>query len=358
MFDDLDKQQEKSAQTEDKVGNPPQTEATAGKEEKRGDKFASIQSNKQIGALLNKLRLKESPSDKLKIAPPPPSITAFDQRIEKLRAKGKKRGKRYSIIGIVGGTLIALGVMYGGYYILTEVIDITGKVQEDVSSITGLEKNERGKISIKDEWRICNQDDDCIKTQKSCCDCSNGGTQAGINRQYLSNWQDILNEKCQDIDCPSVINCKQGGTICDNNICRFNEEAVNCVEEGKEISTMPTSNGAPDEQCCEGLTQGGLFTITNDQCYPIADAVVCINCLNGECGLGENKCNCPPDCTAQGDESISQPLKDSDNDGLFDDEEIQYGTDPNNPDTDGDGYSDGDEVKNGYNPRGSGKLND
>jgi len=41
---------------------------------------------------------------------------------------------------------------------------------------------------------------------------------------------------------------------------------------------------------------------------------------------------------------------DSDQDGLSNDEEKTYGTDPNNADTDGDGYSDGVEVKGGYNP--------
>jgi hypothetical protein len=41
---------------------------------------------------------------------------------------------------------------------------------------------------------------------------------------------------------------------------------------------------------------------------------------------------------------------DSDNDGLSDNEENLYGTDPKNPDTDGDGYSDGVEVKSGYSP--------
>ena len=49
-------------------------------------------------------------------------------------------------------------------------------------------------------------------------------------------------------------------------------------------------------------------------------------------------------------------LKDTDNDGLFDDEEAKYGCDINNPDSDGDGYLDGDEVKNGYDPNGEGKL--
>jgi hypothetical protein len=47
---------------------------------------------------------------------------------------------------------------------------------------------------------------------------------------------------------------------------------------------------------------------------------------------------------------------DSDADGLVDDLEAYYGTDPLNPDSDSDGYSDGTEVKNGYNPLGEGKL--
>ncbi len=41
---------------------------------------------------------------------------------------------------------------------------------------------------------------------------------------------------------------------------------------------------------------------------------------------------------------------DSDQDGLSDEEEKGYGTDPGNRDTDGDGYSDGAEVKSGYDP--------
>ena len=48
---------------------------------------------------------------------------------------------------------------------------------------------------------------------------------------------------------------------------------------------------------------------------------------------------------------------DTDGDGLFDDEEKTYGTDPTKADTDGDSFSDGVEVKNGYNPLGEGKLN-
>jgi hypothetical protein len=48
---------------------------------------------------------------------------------------------------------------------------------------------------------------------------------------------------------------------------------------------------------------------------------------------------------------------DTDGDGLSDFEEVKvWDTDPLHPDTDGDGYKDGDEVKNGYNPKGPGKL--
>src|SRR3989344_5379320 len=48
---------------------------------------------------------------------------------------------------------------------------------------------------------------------------------------------------------------------------------------------------------------------------------------------------------------------DTDDDGLTDRDEVRvFKTDPNNPDTDGDTYSDGVEVRNGFDPKGSGKL--
>lgn len=41
---------------------------------------------------------------------------------------------------------------------------------------------------------------------------------------------------------------------------------------------------------------------------------------------------------------------DPDNDGLFNEQEKIYGTDPNKSDTDEDGYNDGLEVSNGHDP--------
>ncbi|MEA3450171.1 MAG: hypothetical protein U9Q85_04355 [Patescibacteria group bacterium] len=63
--------------------------------------------------------------------------------------------------------------------------------------------------------------------------------------------------------------------------------------------------------------------------------------------------------TPEGDEFLQEAFEkniDSDNDGLGDVEEREYGTDINNSDTDGDGFLDGDEVDGGYDPLGEGSL--
>jgi len=47
---------------------------------------------------------------------------------------------------------------------------------------------------------------------------------------------------------------------------------------------------------------------------------------------------------------LAKLFEDTDKDGLSNEEEEKFGTDPLNPDSDGDGYLDGIEVKNGYDP--------
>lgn len=59
------------------------------------------------------------------------------------------------------------------------------------------------------------------------------------------------------------------------------------------------------------------------------------------------------DSTASDDDDATSdidPSLDSDNDGVTDAIEIQYGSDPFDPDTDGDGYEDGEEVELNTNP--------
>jgi len=51
-------------------------------------------------------------------------------------------------------------------------------------------------------------------------------------------------------------------------------------------------------------------------------------------------------------------LQDTDNDGLDDELEAIFGTDPNKADTDGDGFNDKEELLDGYNPNGAGTLKD
>ncbi|HAM88537.1 MAG: hypothetical protein US83_C0014G0026 [Candidatus Falkowbacteria bacterium GW2011_GWC2_38_22] len=59
----------------------------------------------------------------------------LENRLKKLEEKGRKRGRRFSIIGIVGGSAIALLIMYFGYVILTDVIYLTGKAGERTSEV-------------------------------------------------------------------------------------------------------------------------------------------------------------------------------------------------------------------------------
>lgn len=56
----------------------------------------------------------------------------------------------------------------------------------------------------------------------------------------------------------------------------------------------------------------------------------------------------------EGEDSFA--ASDVDRDGLPNDREYLYGTDPRNPDTDGDGYSDGKEVRDGYDPTAKGEV--
>lgn len=54
--------------------------------------------------------------------------------------------------------------------------------------------------------------------------------------------------------------------------------------------------------------------------------------------------------------STSTQIQDTDDDGIPDDQERLYGTDPYKADTDGDGFTDAQEIKNGYNPLGPGRC--
>ncbi|MCX6796216.1 MAG: hypothetical protein NTW06_01835 [Candidatus Falkowbacteria bacterium] len=306
--------------------------------------------------------------DAVRAALPNPATTKFEEKLQGLYDKGKRRGKRYSIIGIVGSLVIVIAVAIAGYYLLSQIKDLSQKVdqreQDTVNLNTASEaKKEEAttttaekKIEILPEWRICTTDEDCIETQTSCCECQNGGEQGAINKNYSATWQSAIETNCQPSTCVASSTCKTGKASCTGGVCFFDQTA--CAKEGEVIGSvgMPAS-------CCEGLKPLGPGGYNGDCSIPAPPGGLahCARCGDKICGNGENKCTCPEDCAlAISTEVIASSSTnadiDSDNDGLTDSEETKYGTDPQNSDTDGDGYKDGDEVKNGYNPLGSGKL--
>ncbi len=315
------------------------------------EEIENNQTEKKEGKIPERVLIDKSEKPK-SIAPPPPVITDFEQRIKKLETTGRRRSKKrkiYSGVGIFLIFLLGMAFMSIGYYFLTEIIDITGKAQESVANIPQ-ERKKEGELAIKEQWKACSYDSDCAETQKACCDCHNGGEQGAINRQYLNGWKDIIKNKCQSIDCISLENCMSGKVICENNKCEFamrtemSGEEI-CIKDGGMILITPTSTETTAVKCCRGLKQ-----IISDK----ASYNYCTNCGDGICREPESVYNCPEDCEEAG--FLDKELVDSDNDGLFDEQEAEYGTDSNNPDTDGDGYLDGDEIINGYNPKGEGKL--
>jgi len=237
----------------------------------------------------------------------------FDERIRNLEKKGKKRGKYFSLIGIIGGLLIALLVMYAIYFLLLDVINISGKIDENTANIPDILKD-INKKDILPIWKKCELDSDCVATRKGCCECSSGGFQEAINKNYLEEWSNKLNNNCHTVICPQLYRCEEGLAICYNSECIFEIGAVEeFIEEDFSIEISTSTQESKTQNQATGTEEFKNI------------------CLDGKCSN----------------------LLDSDNDGLKDYEEINvYFTDPELSDTDGDGYSDGDEVNNGYNPLG------
>ena len=245
---------------------------------------------------------------------PPLVLKEFNDRIKNLRDKGKKRGKRYSIIGITASILISIGVLAGGYYLFIEIINITDEVEQ---------KDETNEFaSIIDPENICSGDNCCL---------------ASLEKIKKNNYAQFNPES----DCAAGygvnrLNCETSLSWC--------EPVEQDYEEGDRCSLIPSPGP------CEAAIEKFYFNAETGKCQAFywggCEGTVPFESLE-ECGQA---------CEAEY-EAASEGV-DADNDGLTADEEIQYGTDPNNPDTDGDGYSDGDEVENGFNPIGEGKLFD
>jgi hypothetical protein len=64
-----------------------------------------------------------------------------------------------------------------------------------------------------------------------------------------------------------------------------------CYPQGKLMPILP------GHHCCDGLIELPVVDQSLEECTFVFGAVFCTDCGNGRCEYGENKCNCPEDCT-------------------------------------------------------------
>ncbi len=72
-----------------------------------------------------------------------------------------------------------------------------------------------------------------------------------------------------------------------------------CCGEGDVCMAVPDWSNSGVSECCDGLTMvnHSVWDDTFSECMQSGTATICNRCGNGDCGIGENVCNCPEDCT-------------------------------------------------------------
>lgn len=119
--------------------------------------------------------------------------------------------------------------------------------------------------------RSCSSDSQCGRGLACGTPCPEGQVCAQFTRCYNPN-------------CPYDRDC----------ICGAIPTAVPCTPEGQSMAVYPGNS------CCPGLEAISTAQPDNNgNCpeYPPLGASICVkNCGDGQCTLGENKCNCPEDC--------------------------------------------------------------
>jgi len=153
-----------------------------------------------------------------------------------------------------------------------------------------------------------------------------------------------LATKNQDITYCKQIRDEQKAAGCERVIVEKFVTSANCEEYYEK------------DVCVDRATTEQAIAARNpDLCATIADTSRREGCLE-LVGIGDRDMDNVDEETERA-YGTSDTDKDSDDDGLTDQQEIfEYETDPMKADSDGDGYSDGQEVAGGYNPLGTGKL--
>jgi hypothetical protein len=74
-------------------------------------------------------------------------------------------------------------------------------------------------------------------------------------------------------------------------------EMVPCLPEGG-FGRAAQEGDDPEAACCDGLIRVPGTSPGVNGCFGEDGTYACTQCGNGECGLGENHCNCAADCEA------------------------------------------------------------
>lgn len=72
---------------------------------------------------------------------------------------------------------------------------------------------------IESKQNECQTNEDCIKTQVSCCPCNMGGREICTNKENATLIQEQLKNCSDKILCAAVYNCKEINCICRNGKC-------------------------------------------------------------------------------------------------------------------------------------------
>ncbi len=125
--------------------------------------------------------------------------------------------------------------------------------------------------------------------QKTHFECSDGSCIKvdGAGTNECTEDSDCYHKECSNGDCVKVN--ERGDDSCIND-----DDCKLCIEEGEEGSIFN------EDVCCEGLEKISNSWLDNGECMMYKDgSFICAKCGNGECGKGENECNCPEDCTIE-----------------------------------------------------------
>lgn len=160
------------------------------------------------------------------------------ERILKLENKGRRRGKRFSFIGIGGGLLISAVIIYISYLILSEIKSLTQLADQKLSGMPDISEEMAHKPRFKKAWKDCLADSDCMEVEKACCGCAEGGAMTAINKDFYAIWQEERAAKCDASACLGEYLCQKMSASCIDKICELS------VSEPEDISGAISNDSA------------------------------------------------------------------------------------------------------------------